>query len=209
MAVWDMESTTPGAGCWGSLRGLPPTPRRSLGREKLISGVLARPLAWQVWVGCRCMNTQAQWPLQGPRPHCRGPGLASQALLPGSSSVSQATESPSRPWFPGWPWSPHTCRHGVPASAVREKAPDAKNAAAVISPATQRRIPWPGADRRQAAQDSTVSPGVTQGHGKWRGDSGTRRQGGFPERMEQNRRTQNSRSSLASPSANLFQPLAH
>ena len=184
MAVWDVESTTPGAGCWGSLRGLPPTPRRSLGREKLISGVLARPLAWQVWVGCRCMNTQAQWPLQGPRPHCRGPGLASQALLPGSSSVSQATESPSRPWFPGWPWSPHTCRHGVPASAVREKAPDAKNAAAVISPATQRRIPWPGADRRQAAQDSTVSPGVTQGHGKWCGDSGTRRQGGFPERMQ-------------------------
>lgn len=37
----------------------------------------------------------------------------------------QAAESRSRPWSPGQLRSPRTCRHGVPPSAVRKKAPDA------------------------------------------------------------------------------------
>lgn len=207
MAVRDVECTTAGAGRWGSLRGLPPTPRRSLGGEELISGVLASPLAWQVRVGGQCVNTQAQWPLQGPRPRCRGLAPGPRPQAPGPSPRQPSLAPP--PKGPGRQWSPRTCRHGVPPSAVREKAPDGKNAATVISPAIQRRIPWPRAHGRGAARDSAVSPGVTLGHGKRRGDSGTRRSGGFPERMEQNRCAQNSRASLTSASANLFQSLAY
>ena len=135
----------------------------------------------------------------GARPRCPGPAR------PGLLSVSQATESPEAlgSWVSAHvsPWRP--------TPAVRERAPDGKNAAAAISPAIPRRIPGPRAHGRGAAQHSALSPGVTQGHGKRRGDSGTRRPGGFPERMEQNRCAQNSRASLTSASANLFQSLAY
>ena len=165
----EAQSTTAGAGRWGSVRGLPPSPRRSLGGEEPVAGVVASPLAWHVWVGGRCVNTQAQGPRRDPAPAAQVP-----ARLPGNR-VAEALGS----WVSAHvsPWRA--------TRAVRERAPDGKNAAAAISPAIQRRIPGPRARGRGAAQHSALSPGATQGHGKRRGDSGTRRPGGFPERMEQ------------------------
>ena len=183
----------------GQLEGTPSNSQTQPRRRGAHRWGPGEPLAWQVWVGGRCVNTQAQWPPQEPAPAAQVP--------PGPGSCpSPRQPSRPRPWAPG---SPRTCRHGVPPPAVRERAPDGKNAAAAISPAIPRRIPGPRAHGRGAAQHSALSPGVTQGHGKRRGDSGTRRPGGFPERMEQNRCAQNSRASLTSASANLFQSLAY
>ena len=143
-----MLSQPPGSWTLGAgLRRLPPTPRHRLAGKELTPGAWRDPwLGRQGWGG-RCEDTDTQrpsCPLRGPRPRCSRqspfhvPWSRPWLRCPrcwGSSSISQATESPSRPRsHGGGPWCLHTHHHGFPPSAVREQAPYLKNATKIISP---------------------------------------------------------------------------
>lgn len=88
----------------GQLEGTPSNSQTQPRRRGAHRWGPGEPLAWQVWVGGRCVNTQAQWPPQEPAPAAQVP--------PGPGSCpSPRQPSRPRPWAPG---SPRTCRHGVP-----------------------------------------------------------------------------------------------